>query len=558
MRLTKEEINACVEKVESLETDRRTAESVWQQVRDYMLPNRPSFTTDNENTDTVMAKILDGTAIDAINVSKAGINGMLTNAALPWYSIEMESQELNKDENIRQALQEANAIMPIEFHNSNFYTNIDVIYEESIGFGQSCLFIEEGRKKALNFRPIPLKNTYTEEDADGNVDMLYRCFQYNKRQIIQKWGENALSTNMKANKDEKKKYKIIHAVYPRTNREVTQNGEFKQDKYNKAYVSIYIEKEEKHVFDEGGYDEFPYAVPRLFLADDGYGRGLGCNALPDVKMINTMEKTGLRGWQKAADPPTQGPDEGTTLPIKTGPGGHTYNSNWDKPGSEIKTLYPSGTFQNLPNFEQKCEGKRNQIREFFFYKQFRTQQEGQPRTAQEIIQIASENLKILGPLLNRFTEELLKPIISRSFNILLRAGRFPKLTQLIAQGQIEPNFKIVYLSPIAKAQRLYEAQELQNALNLIIPGAQVDQTILDNFDGDKYFQKIAGLYPVVNDISKSEDERLAIRQARAEAQANAQAQANAMATVEGLKTASETEPDTGLLGALSGNVGMAA
>ncbi|MFA5340794.1 MAG: portal protein [Clostridia bacterium] len=556
MQLTKEEINACVEKAESLQADRTEAESVWRQVRDYMLPNRPSFTTDNEDTNAVMANIFDGTAIDAINVSKAGINGMLTNAALPWYSIEMENQELNKDENIRQALQEVNSVMPVEFHNSNFYTNIDVVYEEAIGYGQSCIFIIEGKKTALNFHPVPLKNVFTEEDSDGNIDTVYRCFQYTKKQIVQKWGEDALSTQMRASKDDKKKYRIIHAVYPRKDREVTSKGEFKDDKYNKKFVSVYIEKEEKHIFDEGGYDEFPYAVPRLFLAEDGYGRGMGCNALPDVKMLNSMEKTGLRAWQKAVDPPTQGPDEGTTLPIKTGPGGHTYNSNWDKPGSEIKTLYPSGTFQNLPTFEQKCEAKRNQIREFFFYKQFRTQQEGQPRTAQEIIQIASENLKILGPLLNRFTEELLKPIISRSFSILLRAGRFPKLAQLIAQGQIQTSFKIVYLSPIAKAQRLYEAQELQNALNLLIPAAQVDQTILDNFDGDKYFQKISGLYPVVTDIARSEDQKLGIRNARAEAQANAQAQANAMATVEGLKTASETEPDTGLLGALSGNVGM--
>lgn len=557
-KITKDDVDNLVAQLETLETDRKMVESIWTDVRRYMLPNRPNFTTENENTNSVMADIYDGTAIDALNVAKAGINGMLTNAALPWYSIEMEDQESNRAEIIREALREVNTVMPTEFHNSNFYTNIDVVYEESIGYGQSCLFITEGTETALNFKPVPLKHIFTSEDAEGKIDTLYRCFYYTKRQIIQKFGDDALSTMMRAEKDEQKKYKIVHCVYPRKDREVTNKGEYKQDSLNKQFASVYFEKDEKHVLDEGGYDEFPYAVPRLFLAEDGYGRGMGCNALPDVKMLNTMEKTGLRAWQKAVDPPTQGPDEGTTLPIKTGPGGHTYNSNWDKPGSEIKTLYPSGTFQNLPNFEQKCEQKRNQIREFFFYKQFRTQQEGQPRTAQEIIQIASENLKILGPLLNRFTEELLKPIIKRSFYILLNAGRFPLLSNLIEQGQINPRFKIVYLSPIAKAQRLYEAQEIQNALNLILPAVQVDQTVLDNFNGDKYYRKISELYPVIVDITRDEDSVASIRQARAEAQANAQAQANAMATVEGLKTASEADPNAGLLGALSGNVGMVA
>jgi hypothetical protein len=555
-KLDKDDVTKIIERLEKKKDDRTQAQTVWQEVRDYMLPNRPSFTSDNDDSKTVMAKIFDGTAIDAINVAKAGINGMLTNAALPWYTIELKDQQANKDEIIREALQQVNAVMPIEFHNSNFYTNIDVTYEESIGYGQACLFITEGQKTSLNFQPVPLKNIFTEEDSEGSVNALFRCFYFTKRQMVGKWGEEALTQAMRSEKDEEKKYDIVHAVYPRTSREVDTKGNFKEDKFNKAYISVYIEKDSKHILDEGGYDEFPYAVPRLFLAEDGYGRGMGCNALPDTKMLNTMEKTGLRAWQKAVDPPIQAPDEGISLPVKTGPGGVTYNGNWDKQGAEIKTLYPSGTFQNLPSFEQKCESKRNQIREFFFYKQFRTQQEGQPRTAQEIIQIASENLKILGPLLNRFTEELLKPIIVRAFNILFRGGKFPKLSDLIAQGKINPDFKIVYLSPIAKAQRLYEAQEIQNAFNLIIPAAQIDQSMLDNFDADKYFKKIEMLYPAISEIAKSEDAVKMIRQQRAQQQANAQAQANAAVTLDGLKTASETQPDTGLLGALSGNVGM--
>jgi len=94
--------------------------------------------------------------------------------------------------------------------------------------------------------------------------------------------------------------------------------------------------------------------------------GMGWNALPDTKMLNTMERTGIRAWQKATDPPLVLPDEGMSLPVKTGPGGVTYNSNWDKQGADAKPLYGTGQFQMMPNFEQKCEQKRDQIREFFF------------------------------------------------------------------------------------------------------------------------------------------------------------------------------------------------
>jgi len=48
-------------------------------------------------------------------------------------------------------------------------------------------------------------------------------------------------------------------------------------------------------------------------------------------------------------------------------------------------------------------------------------------------------------------EELLKPIIIRSFWILYRLGKFPKLSAVMEQKGTPVEFKIVYLSPIAKA-----------------------------------------------------------------------------------------------------------
>jgi hypothetical protein len=508
-----------------------------------------------------MEKIYDGTAIDAINVCKAGISGMLTNAALPWHGIELSDEGMNKRADIQEALAEVNEVMSQEYHSSNFYTNIDGVYEEVIGFGESGLFIGEGKKTALNFMPIPLKQIYTDEDSEGNVDTVFRCYEMTARQARQQWPNSSLTKEMKealqnTGDAKDKPFEIVHVVYPRSDREVDPKGNYKQDKTNKPILSAYIAVNEKVVLDEGGYEEMPYAIPRLFLmSGDGYGRGMGWNALPDVKMVNTMERTGIRAWQKATDPPIVLPDEGYSLPVKTGPGGVTYNSNWDKQGSEPRTLYGSGQFQMLPNFEQKCDQKRDQIREFFFYKQFRTQQEGQPRTAQEIIQIASENLKILGPLLNRFMEELLKPIIIRSFWILHRKGKFPKLMQLLAQAGKPIAFKIVYLSPIAKAQRLYESQELQNAFTMLMPVAQIKTEIVDRIDGDKYYESVSVLYPALRKVSAKESKVKEIRDQRAKDAADAKMAQDMGNVLTGAKTASETDPNAGLLAGLSGNIG---
>ena len=559
MLMTKEQVEQCVMRFEEKRRGRSMSESVWQEIRDYMLPNRPSFTGDTLPGARTMDKIKDGTVIDAINVCKAGISGMLTNAALPWHGIEMADKILNQDKSVQEAFQEVSEVMSQEYHRSNFYTNIDGVYEEVIGFGESGLFIGEGKKTSLNFMPIPLTQLYTDEDYEGNVDTVFRCYKMSARRIKQQWPKSGLTTQIRdaltkpdINKDTE--FEIIHVVYPRSDREIDSKGRYKQDKLNKPILSAYIAKDEKIILDEGGYDEMPYAVPRMFLmSGDGYGRGFGWNALPDVKMLNTMEKTGIRSWQKATDPPTVGPDEGMSLPIKVGPGGHTYNSNWDKPGAEIKTLYPPGTFRELPNFENKCNQKREQIREFFFYKQWRTQQEGQPRTAQEIIQIASENLKILGPMLNRFTEELIKPIILRSFWILYRRGMFPKL-MVVTGGNFSAN--ITYLSPIAKAQRLYESQELQNAMSMLLPAMQIKPEMLDLLSADKFFQLVVELYPAL--LKVAEDKRVVkqIRDQRAKAQAEAKMTQDVGNVLQGAQMASETDPNAGLLASLTGSVGV--
>ena len=560
--MTKDQIEDALQRLKRKKTDRTQFDSVWEEIRNYELPNRPSFLGAETPGSKTMSKIYDGTVMDAINVCKAGVSGMLTNAALPWHNIEMSDKRLNQEPAVKEALEEVNEVMPAEYHASNFYTNIDGVYEEVIGFGQSGLFIGQGKKKPLNFMPIPLCQIYTDDDSEGDVDTVMRCYKMTARQARQEWPQSSLTKKMvealtRKGDDRDKEFEVVHLVSPRTDREINKDGTYKKDSKSKAFLSAYIAVEEKEVLDEGGFDEMPYAIPRLFMmSGDGYGRGMGWNALPDTKMLNSMEKTGIRSWQKAADPPTQGPDEGTSLPIKVGPGGHTYNSNWDKQGSEITTLYPSGTFQQLPNYESKCEQKRGQIREFFFYKQFRTQQEGQPRTAQEIIQIASENLKILGPLLNRFMEELLKPIVVRSFWILYRLGKFPKLTQYMASVGGQGDFKIVYLSPIAKAQRLYESQEIQNALTMILTMAGVKPEMLDLISGDEYYRLVQELYPALNKVSEKTSRVTAMREARAEAQAKAEGISDAGSLLEGAKTASETDPSKGLLADLSGNVGL--
>ena len=141
------------------------------------------------------------------------------------------------------------------------------------------------------------------------------------------------------------------------------------------------------------------------------------SALPEVKTINVMTETMIMGAQKVIDPPVQLPDDGFILPIEVVPGGINY--------------YRSGTSDRIePLFNdtridfgfQALEDRRKRIREAYYVDQLQLQQ-GPQMTATEVLQRTEEKMRLLGPMLGRQQAELLRPLIDRVFEIMLRRGK---------------------------------------------------------------------------------------------------------------------------------------
>jgi hypothetical protein len=98
-----------------------------------------------------------------------------------------------------------------------------------------------------------------------------------------------------------------------------------------------------------------------------YGRSPAMNALPDVKMLNTMSKTTIKAAQKQIDPPLMVPDDGFVLPVRTVPGG----LNFYRSGTRER-IEPLNIGANNPIGLQMEEQRRKAIRENFFVDQLMT------------------------------------------------------------------------------------------------------------------------------------------------------------------------------------------
>ena len=254
------------------------------------------------------------------------------------------------------------------------------------------------------------------------------------------------------------------------------------------------------------------------VSDSIYGYSPASIALPDIKTLNSMSKTILKAGQKMVDPPVILPHDGYILPFKTTPGSINYKTSPDE-DKKVEVMDFKG---NIPIGMELEEQRRTMIKRAFFVDLFLllaqiTDKSGV--TATEIRERVNEKMLILGPVLGRLMHELLDPIGTRTFNILWRLGQLPPPPRMIAEGA---EYKIEYVSPLAKAQKMSEAQSVENLIVSVRNIADAVPDVLDNINFDKTAKRLGEIYNVT-DILRSDDEVEAIRQSRQDAAQTQQA-----------------------------------
>lgn len=512
----------------SLENQRQTWESHWQEIADYVVPRKADVTKVRSPGDKRSELIFDGTAIHAAELLSASLHGMLTNASTSWFSLSFGDRELDGDDEAREWLQSVEDVMYNSFNRSNFQEQIHELYHDLITFGTAVMFVEADEDFSLRFSTRHISECYLSEDQNGRVDTVYRKFKMPARAVMARFGAENVSPKMlkKADTDPYQMMTLIHAVYKRDERDVT-----KVDSQNKPIASVYLDPEEKIIISEGGFDEFPYMAPRFLKSsfEIGYGRSPSMTALADIKMLNKMSEVTIRAAQKQVDPPLLVPDDGFILPVRTVPGG----LNFYRSGTRDR-IEPLNIGANNPLGLNMEEQRRQAIRAAFYVDQLILGQ-GPQMTATEVVQRTEEKMRLLGPVMGRMQAELLQPLISRTYNILARNKAFAPAPEFMRDRNIE----IEYVSPLAKAQRQGDIQALTRLLELMMPLTQLDPSIMDYIDTDGVSKHIIKVLGIPATAIKGDQQVTLERQQRAQAQ---QAQAQQQQLTEQAQAAGAAAP----------------
>jgi len=509
--------------------------SYWQELASWCLPRKAYITqkrTSGQQLDN--SKIFDNSAIVSVKIMAAGFHSHLTNPSSRWFEFAMKNRILMEDKLVKIWFKDVEDAIFGVLNTSNFDSVMQEFYLDAGVFGTGAIFEEEDLEDKVRFTTLPLGEIDIEEDSRGRVNKIYRKFTYTAIQAFERWGEDAglVVTKAIAEKQFQKEISILHWIAPR---EIRQEG--KEDSLNKKWESVWIETTLEHKISESGFYEFPVAVGR-FTKETGekWGYSPAMDVLPDIRMINAQQKTLIRGAMKIVDPPVIVPSRGFTVPLNLNPSG----INYSKPGTPSDAFQPMMTKGNVPIGMEMVEMTRKSIEEGFYVPLFKAfSQITKTMTIPEVQRRISENMVLLGPVVGRFTQEILDVLLIRTFLILLRNGAFPPPPSVI-EGQ---EFDIVYISTLAKAQRNSEIVSLTNTLETIGGISQFIPSVLHKVDGDKAADIVADINGTNPELLRDEKEVKEIRDAIAEAEAQA-AQTEQLAAGAGIaKDAASAKKD---------------
>jgi hypothetical protein len=493
-----------------LKAQRQNWESHWQEVAEYMMPRKADVTKTRSQGDKRTEVIFDSSPLHAVELLSASLHGMLTNPATPWFSLKFKNINETQDEDAaNEWLEDTTDKMYEVFNRSNFQQEIFELYHDLITFGTAAMFIEEDAEDVVRFSTRHIGEIFISENNKGKIDTIFRKFKISSRAAVKQFGANNVSSKLLsiANKNPFEEVELLHVVYPRDTFDPN-----KKDSKNMQFASVYIEIDSKEQISESGFNEFPYVVPRYLKASfEIYGRSPAMTALPDVKMLNEMCKTTIKAAQKQVDPPLLVPDDGFILPVRTIPGG----LNFYRSGTRDR-IEPLNIGANNPLGLNMEEQRRNAIRDTFYVNQL-MMQNGPQMTATEVVQRNEEKMRLLGPVLGRLQSELLRPLIDRTFAILLRKKLFRPVPDFL-NGQ---DIQIEYVSPLAKAQRSSELQSIMRAIEIFGSLSQV-APVFDYVNMDNLVMHLAEIVGVPAKVLNSKAEVNSMRQQKQQQQAQQQ------------------------------------
>lgn len=538
-----------MQRFEALKVERTSWESLWKDVRDFILPDTGNFEGDNAREGQKrFGKILDAEATHCADILAAGLATGVSSPNRPWLRLTTLDPELAESSEVKVWLSRVESQMLMILSKAEVYNQLHQSYLELPVYGTACTLVRQHPERVIALENLTIGEYWLADDQYGRINTLYRKFELSAQQMVSQFGLDAVSqgvrTAYKTNPFER--FPVIHAVEPRFDRDLS-----KQDAINLPWMSVYFEPGENKVLYESGFKNFPALCPRWSVnAHSVYGRGPGMKALSAAKRLQQHTDRFDLLTDYATDPPKLVPASNPQIRKRMKPGGIIPVAS----PTDADIIRSAWEVKADPSFLQaQIQQDYQQIRRFFHADTFQMIQStaGDQRTAREVAALEQEKIMMLGPVLTRLHAEMLDPMVNNLFTFLVEQNRIEEPPEELRGRELN----VEYISVLAKQQMASAEQGIGNFIQTLGMISQINPNALDKLDVDRAIDHIADYEGVPPDMVVSSDRVAFIRQARAQQQQQQQELAQAQQTASAMKDLGQAADSQGLQAAMAGMQG---
>jgi len=492
-----------------MKNDRLLFEDQWNEVAERVWPGHPGFNKGKPQPGAKRTeRMFDSTPPLALRHFSAAMDSMVTPRTQEWHYLKPQNEALVESQAVVRYLEQVTKVLFTMRYRwrANFQSQMGEIWRSCGAFGNGGLMVEDVPGEGSRYRHIPIRRLLFSEGADGLVDKAHVDWTLTARQAARRFGEANLPQSIRnvLQRDPEAQFDFIHVVRPREEWDPR-----KRDAANMPFASYWLSSSNERIIQRSGFRTFPFAIGRFYGgADETYGRSPAMDGLPDIKQVNEMEKTTIRGAQKAVDPPLLLQEDGALEAFDLRSGALNYGG-LDDQGRELAKPFLTG--QQIPLGVELTNQKREVINLAFYVTLFQILVDSPQMTATEVLQRAQEKGVLLGPPLGRMQSEMLGPMIDRELDIAAQSGLLPEMPEELVEagGQVD----VEYDSPLNRAMRAGEGASVLRWVEASAPFVQADPRAARVINAPRAVRKLAEVFSVPSDYVNSEDEVDAAMQA---------------------------------------------
>lgn len=544
-------------RLEALKSERSTFIPLWRELSDYHLAHRGRFLTSDRNKGYKRnTKQYNNTSRMAARTLASGMMAGITSPARPWFKLSPGSPELSEDAAVKQWLHDVQEIMYRVFSASNLYNALHQTYAEMGVFGTGAIGIFQDFENVIWCKPYTAGQYMIAANGQNRVDTFYTEYEISVAQCVKQFGKENCSTHVQQMWDRGNTeawVKIVHLIEPNDDRDM-QSVQAKDMPYRSVYYEYNAGTKagEDKFLRQSGFETFPLLTPRWdVIGEDIYATDCpGITCLGDTKALQLGEKRKYQAVDRVVHPKLQGPSS-----LRNKVNLNNQDIVWtDSNGNGLTSIY--GNWRPDLNAIMAINQEAEQRIQRAFYEDLFLMLANSDRrqiTAREVAEKHEEKLLMLGPVLERLHNELLDPLIDRTFDILQKNGVLPVPPEALQNTEIN----VEYTSVLAQAQQMVAVGGLDAVTGFTAQIAQVWPEARHKVDPmqmvDEY-GKAMGVNPSVINSDDVVAERVAAEQQAAQRAQQAEQMQQVANTA---KTVSETDmSEEGALGATLRNAGL--